>query len=72
MEGCHALLLRPEDRLWPIYRSYYPQEYWWQRFKPDELEMETLVCHLKREAPVASVDRAKPAISRHFKAGHFR
>jgi hypothetical protein len=43
--------LRPDDKLWPIYHSYYPQTHWWQRLKPDMLEMETLLRDLHKEAP---------------------
>jgi len=46
-----AQRLRPDDKLCAIYRSYYPQKHWWQRFKPDELEMETLHRDLEREVP---------------------
>ncbi|SRR6266545_3125525 len=46
-----AQRLRPDDSLWSIYHSYYPQRRWWQRLKGDELEMETLLRDLQREAP---------------------
>jgi hypothetical protein len=48
--------LRPDDRVWAMYHSYYPQIRWWQRGKPDELEMETLLRDLKMHAPGRSVD----------------
>jgi hypothetical protein len=34
-----VMRLRPDDKLWPVYHSYYSR--WWQRV--DELEMETLI-----------------------------
>jgi hypothetical protein len=46
-----GLRLRPNDKLWPIYHSYYPQTHWWQRCKPDELEMETLLRDVRSAAP---------------------
>lgn len=49
-----ALSLRPDDKLWEIYRSYYPKKHWWQRWRPDELEMETLLCELQRVAPAVN------------------
>jgi hypothetical protein len=48
--------LRPDDKLWAIYHGYYPQSRWWQRLKPDELEMETLLRDLEREAPGRDVE----------------
>jgi hypothetical protein len=45
-----ALRLRPEDRLWPIYRHYYPQSHWWHRGVPDELELESLQSDLQHLA----------------------
>jgi hypothetical protein len=49
-----ARRLRPDDNLWAIYHFYYPQRRWWQRLKPDELEMETLYRDFEREAPGSS------------------
>jgi hypothetical protein len=43
-----VLRLRPDDRVWTLYRSYYPPLTGWRRwvgfdsFRPDELEMESL------------------------------
>ena len=48
--------LRPDDKLWGIYRSYYPQRSWWQRLQPDELEMETLLRELRHEAPGLDIE----------------
>lgn len=58
-----AFRLRPEDKLWPIYHSYYPQERWWQRMKPDELEMETLVRELQGQAPAGTIIELHPDIT---------
>jgi hypothetical protein len=40
-----ARRLRPDDKLWPIYHSYYSR--WWQQLSGDELEMETLIRDLE-------------------------
>jgi hypothetical protein len=49
-----AQRLRPADKLWAIYGSYYPQKSWWQRLKQDELEMETVYRELEKEAPACA------------------
>jgi hypothetical protein len=49
-----AQRLRPDDKLWVIYRYYYCRKHWWQRFRPDELEMETLYRDLGKEAPACA------------------
>jgi len=49
-----AQRLRPDDKLWTIYHFYYPQQHWWQRLKPDELELETVYRDLKKEAPACA------------------
>ena len=41
-----ALRLRPEDKLWEIYRSYYPKKGWLAGW-PDQMELEGLVRGLK-------------------------
>jgi len=51
-----AFHLRPDDKLWPIYYTYYPQDRWWQQLRGDELETETLLRDLKRVAPGRMVD----------------
>jgi hypothetical protein len=43
-----ARRLRPDDELWPIYWTYYPQTHWWQRMRPDQCEMELLFVALRR------------------------
>ena len=60
-EDAHRL--RPDDKLWAIYRSYYPQKHWWQRFKPDELEMETLHRELEREEPGCGAELDRDDVS---------
>src|SRR5262249_5547232 len=49
-----SLRLRPEDKLWPIYHHYYPQQHWWQRMKAYELEVETLLRHLQTAVPTVT------------------
>jgi hypothetical protein len=49
-----AQRLRPDDSLWAIYHSYYPQKHWWQHLKPDELEMETVYRDLERDTPACA------------------
>jgi hypothetical protein len=50
-----ALRLRPDDAVWGIYRDYYPPLTGWRRwigdFRPDELELETLLRDLRKRAP---------------------
>jgi len=58
-----AQRLRPDDKLWPIYRSYYPQTHWWQRWKPDELEMETLLRDIQKLAPPGTVVDLHPDVT---------
>jgi hypothetical protein len=55
--------LRPDDNLWAIYHFYYPQRTWWQRLKPDELEMETLHRDLEREAPGCGEELHRPDVT---------
>jgi|RhiMetdeSRZDD1v2_1073273.scaffolds.fasta_scaffold72410_3 hypothetical protein len=52
--------LRPDDRVWSLYRHYYPHRSGWRGWvdsiRPDELEMETLLRDLKRASPSVVVD----------------
>jgi hypothetical protein len=47
-----GLRLRPEDKVWALYHTYYPRPTGWRRWigsrRPDELEMETLLRDIER------------------------
>jgi hypothetical protein len=49
-----ASRLRPGDRVWALYHSYYPQRAGWRKWvgmSADELEMETLLRDLQHAVP---------------------
>ena len=58
-----AQRLRPDDSLWAIYHYYYPQKHWWNRLKPDELEMESLYQDLEKEAPACAEQLHRPDVT---------